>query len=106
MSQHIVAFRRKRTPLAGYGIIYFATHGLFSASEVVQLKRNADWLVLSACNTIAGDRPGAEALSGLARSSSMPERCIRLAYLNDASSARNVYPAHWGRLRWSEKAAR
>ena len=25
-------------------------------------------MVLSACNTIAGDRPGAEALSGLARS--------------------------------------
>jgi CHAT domain-containing protein len=31
------------------------------------LKLNADWVVLSACNTIAGDRPGAEALSGLAR---------------------------------------
>ena len=28
---------------------------------------NADWVVLSACNTIAGDKPGAEALSGLAR---------------------------------------
>jgi len=35
---------------------------------VAQLKLNADWVVLSACNTIAGDRPGAEALSGLARS--------------------------------------
>jgi CHAT domain-containing protein len=34
---------------------------------VAQLKLNADWVVLSACNTIAGDRPGAEALSGLAR---------------------------------------
>jgi CHAT domain-containing protein len=32
------------------------------------LKLNADWVVLSACNTIAGDKPGAEALSGLARS--------------------------------------
>jgi CHAT domain-containing protein len=31
------------------------------------LKLNADWVVLSACNTAAGDRPGAEALSGLAR---------------------------------------
>ena len=38
-----------------------------SASEVAQLKLNADWVVLSACNTIAGDKPGAEALSGLAR---------------------------------------
>jgi CHAT domain-containing protein len=41
--------------------------GLLTASEVAQLKLNADWVVLSACNTIAGDRPGAEALSGLAR---------------------------------------
>jgi len=28
---------------------------------------HAEWVVLSACNTAAGDRPGAEALSGLAR---------------------------------------
>jgi CHAT domain-containing protein len=86
----------KRTPLADYRVIYFATHGLvagdvkgiaepslalsipkepsalddglLTASEVAQLKLNADFVVLSACNTIAGDRPGAEALSGLARS--------------------------------------
>ena len=41
--------------------------GLLTASEVAQLKLNADWVVLSACNTAAGDKPGAEALSGLAR---------------------------------------
>jgi CHAT domain-containing protein len=41
---------------------------LLTSSEVAQLKLNADWVVLSACNTIAGDEPGAEALSGLARS--------------------------------------
>ncbi|MET4293372.1 CHAT domain-containing protein/Tfp pilus assembly protein PilF [Bradyrhizobium sp. LB8.2] len=86
----------KRAALAQYGIIYFATHGLvagdikglgepslalsipdqptelddglLTASEVAQLKLNADWVVLSACNTIAGDKPAAEALSGLARS--------------------------------------
>jgi CHAT domain-containing protein/Tfp pilus assembly protein PilF len=86
----------KRAPLSDYGIVYFATHGLvagdvkgvaepslalstpkqpsefddglLTASEVAQLKLNADWVVLSACNTIAGDKPGAEALSGLARS--------------------------------------
>src|SRR3984893_17510185 len=86
----------KRAPLADYRVVYFATHGLvagdvkglaepslalsipkqrtelddglLTASEVAQLKLNADWVVLSACNTIAGDRPGAEALSGLARS--------------------------------------
>ena len=85
----------KRAPLADYRIVYFATHGLvagdikglaepslaltippqpsdlddglLTASEVAQLKLNADWVVLSACNTIAGDKPGAEALSGLAR---------------------------------------
>jgi len=85
----------KRTPLADYRVVHFATHalvagvvkglaepalaltlpqqptdfddGLLTASEVAQLKLNADWVVLSACNTIAGDKPGAEALSGLAR---------------------------------------
>jgi CHAT domain-containing protein len=41
--------------------------GLLTASEVAQLKLNADWVVLSACNTAAADKPGAEALSGLAR---------------------------------------
>jgi CHAT domain-containing protein/Tfp pilus assembly protein PilF len=86
----------KRASLADYRIVYFATHGLvagdirgvaepslalslpkvpsplddglLTASEVAELKLNADFVVLSACNTIAGDRPGAEALSGLARS--------------------------------------
>ena len=29
---------------------------------------NADWVVLSACNTAAEEKPGAEPLSGLARS--------------------------------------
>jgi CHAT domain-containing protein len=85
----------KRTMLADYRVVYFATHGLvagdiaglgepslaltlpkqptelddglLTASEVAQLKLNADWVVLSACNTAAADRPGAEALSGLAR---------------------------------------
>jgi len=41
--------------------------GLLTASEVAQLKLNADWVVLSACNTASGEKPGAEALSGLAR---------------------------------------
>jgi CHAT domain-containing protein/Tfp pilus assembly protein PilF len=85
----------KHAQLDDYRIIYFATHGLvagdikslaepalaltlpkaptdeddglLTASEVAQLKLNADWVVLSACNTAAGDKPGAEALSGLAR---------------------------------------
>jgi CHAT domain-containing protein/tetratricopeptide (TPR) repeat protein len=41
--------------------------GLLTASEVAQLKLDADWVVLSACNTAAGGTEGAEALSGLAR---------------------------------------
>jgi CHAT domain-containing protein/tetratricopeptide (TPR) repeat protein len=85
----------KRAALSDYRIVYFATHGLvagevkglaepslalslprqpselddglLTASEISQLKLNADWVILSACNTIAGGRPGAEALSGLAR---------------------------------------
>lgn len=41
--------------------------GLLTASEVAQLKLNADWVVLSACNTASAEKPGADALSGLAR---------------------------------------
>jgi len=42
--------------------------GLLTASEVAQLKLNAAWVILSACNTAAPDgSPGAEGLSGLAK---------------------------------------
>jgi CHAT domain-containing protein len=41
--------------------------GLLTASEIAQLKLNANWVVLSACNTAAEEKPGTEALSGLAR---------------------------------------
>jgi CHAT domain-containing protein len=41
--------------------------GLLQASEIAELKLNADWAVLSACNTASADAVGAEALSGLAR---------------------------------------
>ena len=85
----------KQAPLADFRVVYFATHalvagdikglaepalvftlpaqpapddnGLLTASEAAQLKLDADFVVLSACNTAAGDHPGAEALSGLAR---------------------------------------
>lgn len=83
--------------LASYRILHFATHGTLageitgtnepgivltppkegtdpelddgylSASEVAALKLDADWVILSACNTAAGGAQGAEALSGLAR---------------------------------------
>jgi len=41
--------------------------GYLSASEIAGLKLDADWVILSACNTAAGETNGAEALSGLAR---------------------------------------
>jgi CHAT domain-containing protein/tetratricopeptide (TPR) repeat protein len=81
--------------LSKYRIIHFATHGLvagqinddsepgllltppktatetddgyLSASEIAALKLDADWVILSACNTAAGGTEAAEALSGLAR---------------------------------------
>jgi CHAT domain-containing protein len=81
--------------LAQYRIVHFATHGALagelrgvsepgliltppdkasqnddgylSAGEIAQLKLNANWVILSACNTAAGNAKGAPALSGLAR---------------------------------------
>jgi CHAT domain-containing protein len=41
--------------------------GYLSASEIASLKLDADWVILSACNTAAGGAANAEALSGLAR---------------------------------------
>jgi CHAT domain-containing protein/tetratricopeptide (TPR) repeat protein len=85
----------KATQLEQYRVIDFATHGLIAgevsglsepalvlslpdkptadddglltASRIAKLNLDADWAVLSACNTAAGDKPGAEGLSGLAR---------------------------------------
>jgi CHAT domain-containing protein len=81
--------------LAKYRMVHFATHGVLggqldgtrepgliltppkvaseeddgylSASEIASLKLDADWVILSACNTAAGNATSAEALSGLAR---------------------------------------
>jgi CHAT domain-containing protein/tetratricopeptide (TPR) repeat protein len=41
--------------------------GLLTSSEVTSLKLDADWVILSACNTAAGEGVGGDALSGLAR---------------------------------------
>ena len=40
---------------------------LLTLEDVLTLKLNADWVVLSACNTAAADGKGEETLSGLAR---------------------------------------
>ena len=100
-------------PLVDYGVLYFATHGilpgelhcqsepglalsppaapaasaaedgLLDASEIAQLKLNADLVVLSACNTAAsGGNFGGEALDGLAD-----------AFFN--AGARAVIASHW-----------
>jgi CHAT domain-containing protein/Tfp pilus assembly protein PilF len=81
--------------LAKYRMVHFATHGAMagqlhagaepglvltppaeaseeddgylSASEIAALRLDADWVLLSACNTAAGRAQDAEALSGLAR---------------------------------------
>jgi CHAT domain-containing protein/tetratricopeptide (TPR) repeat protein len=81
--------------LARYRIVHFATHGALSGdvsrtsepgllltppreaseiddgylttSEIADLKLDADWVILSACNTAAGNAKNAQALSGLAR---------------------------------------
>lgn len=41
--------------------------GLLTMEEVLGLKLDADWVVLSACNTAAGDGAGADAITGLGR---------------------------------------
>jgi CHAT domain-containing protein len=86
----------KKIPLSKYRTVAFATHGimagefkgvqepalvltpptegteeddgLLTASEVAGLKLDADWVILSACNTAAPDgTPGAQGFSGLTK---------------------------------------
>jgi CHAT domain-containing protein len=85
----------KRADLAHAKVVAFATHGLvggdltglsepglvftppdapsieddgvLTASEAANLKLDADWVVLSACNTASGERPEAPGYTGLAR---------------------------------------
>ena len=85
----------ERGDLARYRIVHFATHaalagqvagagepgliltppdkasteddGYLSASEIAGLKLDADWVILSACSTAAGDERNAKAFSGLTR---------------------------------------
>jgi CHAT domain-containing protein/tetratricopeptide (TPR) repeat protein len=59
-----------------------ADDGYLSASEIAGLKLDADWVVLSACNTAAGGATNAEALSGLGR-----------AFIY--AGARSLLVSHW-----------
>jgi len=57
--------------------------GLLTASEIARLKLNADWVILSACNTAGpGGDPEAEGLSGLAK-----------AFFHAGSRA--LFVSHW-----------
>lgn len=56
--------------------------GLLTVSEIEQLELNADFVILSACNTAAGESGEAEPLSGLAR-----------AFLY--AGARSILVSHW-----------
>ena len=44
-----------------------ADDGLLTASEAALLRLDADWVILSACNTAAGEATGAPGYTGLAR---------------------------------------
>ena len=57
--------------------------GVLTASEIAALRLDADWVILSACNTAASDgTPGAEGLSGLAK-----------AFVH--AGARTLFVSHW-----------
>ena len=96
--------------LAQYKIVHFSTHGAMAgqmtgsyepgliltppkeatrqddgyltASEIASLRLDAEWVILSACNTAAGGSTSAEALSGLAR-----------AFIY--AQARSLLVSHW-----------
>jgi len=99
------------TPLDQYRVISFSTHGalagqlrgtnepflmltppqrlapdddgILKVSDIARMKLNADWVILSACNTAAGDgTPGAEGFSGLSK-----------AFF--AAGSRAVLASHW-----------
>ena len=53
--------------LSAPGIDKSGEDGLLTVSEILGLRLNADWVVLSACNTASGEGAGAEAISGLGR---------------------------------------
>lgn len=65
--------------------------GYLTASEAAGLNLRADWIILSACNTAAADKPGASGLSGLARAFFL-------------AGARSLLVSHWPV--WDDVASR
>lgn len=59
-----------------------ADDALLTASEAAQLKLDADWVILSACNTAAGETGGSAGYTGLAR-----------AFI--LAGGRHVLVSHW-----------
>jgi CHAT domain-containing protein len=55
------------SPPAGKNADEQPLEALLTLEDVLQLKLDADWVVLSACNTAAADGQGSEAVSGLGR---------------------------------------
>jgi CHAT domain-containing protein/tetratricopeptide (TPR) repeat protein len=96
--------------LSGFGVIAFATHGLvggdlpgldepallltpedpgrkdgdglLTASEIAAMRLDADWVILSACETAAGESASAPGYSGLARAFAQ-------------AGARSLMLSHW-----------
>lgn len=111
LAERATEIQVKRASLDQYRVVAFSTHGIMAgeisvpepglvltppvqatadddgylaASEVAKLNLNADWVILSACNTAAPDgKPEAEGLSGLAK-----------AFFYAGSKALLV--SHWG----------
>ncbi|MEM7316639.1 MAG: CHAT domain-containing protein [Planctomycetota bacterium] len=110
MTENRIRAMSESGKLASFRIVHFATHaavageltstnepgliltppdqptlnqdGYLSRTEILSLKLNADWIVLSACNTSAPNTASAEGLSGLAQ-----------AFFH--AGARSLLVSHW-----------
>ncbi|MBI3444584.1 MAG: CHAT domain-containing protein [Magnetospirillum sp.] len=63
----LVGLDQPALALSAPEVSHDGSSGLLTMERIMGLKLDADWVVLSACNTAAGDGAGAEAVSGLGR---------------------------------------
>jgi CHAT domain-containing protein len=125
----------KTTDLTKYRFVVFSTHGLtpgqlgltqpaialsapdvagvdgdgmLTMEEVLALKLDADWVVLSACNSAAGAAAGAEAVSGLGRAFFYAGTRALLVtnWAVDSASARDLVSGTFHRLAEDNKLTR